>query len=120
MVGTAGGEPLDDDVVFCDELVQVAVPVREGAPEHHCRLPHSFGSWWRAGERCVVVDEAGVEVAVDRAQVACGEQLLDECLDNFLVGGGAIGCHAVKPYSRRAGAPSQECGIPKGSAAEHT
>ena len=40
-----------------------------------------------------MIDEVRCQIAVDRVEVTPAEQVLDERLDEVLVGGGAFGCH---------------------------
>ena len=92
-VGAGGGEPFNHDVVLGDELIKVAVPVGHRRPEHDGGLPHPFRPGGCARERRVVIDEVRRQVPVDRVEVTPAEQVLDERLDEVLVGGGAFGCH---------------------------
>ena len=86
----AGGEAFDDDVVFGDQLLEVAVPVRQCLPERRRGQTHPLRPVRRAGKRRVVVDEVRIEVAVHGIEVSLGEQLLDERVDELLVVGHAI------------------------------
>jgi hypothetical protein len=70
---------LDDDVVFGDEEVQLAAPVGEARPDHGGAVLHC------TAERGVVVDEVRTDVAVERIDVALGEDRLDELGDDCLV-----------------------------------
>ena len=68
---SAGGmEVLDDEVAFGDVVVGLAAPIGHRGPHHLACLAHALGALGRAGERRVVVDEVGCDVAVDGREVA--------------------------------------------------
>ena len=89
-------EVLDDEVALGDVVVGFAAPVGHRGPHHLRGLAQAVGAVGRAGEGRVVVDEVGRDIPVDGGQVALGEQLLDEALDEVLVAGELVGCHAEK------------------------
>ena len=85
--GAVRVEVLDDEVALGDVVVGVAAPVGHRGPDDLRGLAQALGALGGAGERRVVVDEVVGEVAVDRREVALGEELLDEALDEVLVAG---------------------------------
>ena len=64
-----------DQVTFGDVVVGLTAPDR--GPHDPAGLPEPLGARGSAGERRVVVDEAGSDVAVDGREVALREELLD-------------------------------------------
>jgi DNA-binding CsgD family transcriptional regulator len=119
-VCSAGGEHLGNEVVFGDELFDVAVPVGQRLPVHARREPHAFRPVRRVGERGVMVDEVAIEIALDGLEVALGEQVLDERLDELLVLGELVGSHGTERVRVPGAAPSHLPGISAGTAAAHT
>src|SRR6266568_1523484 len=99
-VGAVGDEVFGHEVVLGDQLLDVAAPVGKGAPEDLAGLPHSFRPVWGAGKRRVMVDEARIEIPVDRGQVPCGEQGVDELVDDLLVCIGSGHGYTVNPPAR--------------------
>ena len=55
--------------------------------------------------------KSSADVAVDGRDVALGEELLDEALDEVLVAGELIGGHAEKGRAAAVREPSQQCGV---------
>ena len=84
------------------------------------REPHPFEPLRRSGERGVVVDEVRVEIAVDGPEVALGEQLLDERLDELLVLGQLVRSHSSDRAPGQGAEPSHHLGISVGATAAHT
>ena len=119
-VGAAGGEDLDNKIVFGDEVLDLAVPVRQRLPIDAGRESHTFGPVRRTREGRIVVDEVRGEVAVDRLEVALGEQVLDECLDELLVLGELISSHSTELGVVWAAAPSHDVGIRARASWAHT
>jgi DNA-binding CsgD family transcriptional regulator len=119
-VSAAGGEALNNDVSLGDEFFDVAMPVGQCLSEHGASLPHSLTPIRSAGERWIVINKLRVHISVDGVQVALGEKLLDERLDELLVCGTSISCHDQSVPAITAFGLSQEVGISQNHAQEHT
>ena len=111
--GAVRVEVLDDEVALGDVVVGVAAPVGYRGPDDLRSMAQALRAVGRAGERRVVVDEVVGEVAVDGREVALGEELLDEALDEVLVAGELVSGHAEEVRAARARGPSQLCGVPR-------
>jgi hypothetical protein len=79
--GAVRVEMFDDEIVLSNVVVGLAAPVGHGRPDDLRRVAQTLRAVGCAGERRVVVDEVVSEVAVDGSDIAPGEELLDEALN---------------------------------------
>lgn len=83
-VSAPSGEVLSNKITLCDEMMQLATPIRKSRSEAASRRAHTVpvGS---NPERGIVVHEIFTQVDIDGVQVATAEQSVDEFSNDSLI-----------------------------------